>query len=82
MKKKKAKVANDKIPSRLINFLLLGKFEDGNIRQFITTEEEELSIVALLVVMSKNGKSTVLETPICGIDWECSINLIKEKKKK
>lgn len=61
---------------RLVNFLLLGKFTDGSVRQVITTEEQQRYLVNLLIQTSKDGKLQVHEPIIESLDWENKFDLL------
>lgn len=61
---------------RLVNFLLLGKFTDGSVRQVLTTEEQQRYLVNLLIQTSKDGKMQVHEPIIESLDWENKFDLL------
>jgi hypothetical protein len=61
---------------RLVNFLLLGKFSDGSVRQVITTEEQQRYLINLLIQTSKDGKVQVHEPIIESLDWEDKFDLL------
>lgn len=61
---------------RLVNFLVLGKFTDGSVRQVITTEEQQRYLVNLLIQTSKDGKLQVHEPIIESLDWENKFDLL------
>lgn len=61
---------------RLVNFLVLGKFTDGSVRQVITTEEQQRYLVNLLIQTSRDGKLQVHEPIIESLDWENKFDLL------
>jgi len=59
----------------LKNFLLLGKFSDGTIKQVITNERMQRGISQCLIMLSSNGKLSVLDKNIEVLDWDSPIDL-------
>lgn len=62
---------------KIESLLLLAKFDDGLVRQIITTEEDQIYI---LHGIASNGSINVVEEPEKGIDWDSKFNLSEDIK--
>lgn len=73
--KKKFKKSAD--PVKVLNMILIGKFTDGKVRQFIFDEDAQRVLMTILASISPTKSPQVLETPLENINWESSIDLSK-----
>ena len=58
---------------KIESLLLLAKFEDGIVRQVITTEEDQIYILS--TIANNNKSIRVVEDEVNGIDWESKFKL-------
>lgn len=52
----------------LENFVLIGKFSDGKLYQFVTDDDEKRALLQMLYLMSNSKSIPVLDKPIEGIE--------------
>jgi hypothetical protein len=68
---------NSSVPVKTVNMVLMGKFSDGTVRQFIFNENAQKIVLNVLAEISPTKSIQVLDTVIDTLNWESEIDLSK-----
>lgn len=61
----------------LKNIIVLGKFSDGKVRQFLCNKFQQEGIIRVIISLDQDNTLKVIDKEVEGIEWKSDIDLAK-----